>query len=445
MKIKYYVDISQYNITMATEEDSEHAAYTPHANHQFVGNQRTRRKDAKVVKDAQQSETHDVKPWNDIKNSASPIVVDVPLEVAVQRVEPYNDTWKRKSIALQHAYDAYLRTLFRGGSEGCQLLINLATELIDSTIATLIELEIHQSILVPGHMFRAYECRSLARANLRNFRGPIQDANDSLTLLYCPNMRFPGGSAGKQRLETDLLFRRGTSRLWLAKADDREDNLSGRDMVSELEKAVLDMRACCAMIRMVGDAFDKGSSTTIGAVTEELLHAMTLIKVKMGASRPHYSVIERTKVQKELGLGIYKHQLYRCLNCNETPSKTTKLQLCSRCKSAWLCSLECMKAAWKKGHKQVCKDTGLEAGERNPLLILCDSQKVAIDEDVAMNGLAIVTTKAIEECFDYRMLVRNVVTGRLFDSLSDDSVYFSPSEAVLAAEFYRQQRVRVDE
>jgi hypothetical protein len=61
-----------------------------------------------------------------------------------------------------------------------------------------------------------------------------------------------------------------------------------------------------------------------------------------------------------------------------------------------------MKAAWKKGHKEVCRDMGLEAGQRNPLLILFDSHKVAIDEGVAMNGFAMVTTEAIEEGYEPR-------------------------------------------
>ncbi len=67
-----------------------------------------------------------------------------------------------------------------------------------------------------------------------------------------------------------------------------------------------------------------------------------------------------------------------------------------------------------------------------------------IDEDDAMNCFAMVTAEAIEEGYELRMLVRDVVTGRLFDSLSDDSIYFSPSEDVLAEEIY-QQRMRVDE
>jgi hypothetical protein len=52
--------------------------------------------------------------------------------------------------------------------------------------------------------------------------------------------------------------------------------------------------------------------------------------------------------------------------------------VCSRRKSAWLCSPECMKAAWKNGHKQVCKDMGFEAGERNKLFFHMDSERLPV-------------------------------------------------------------------
>jgi hypothetical protein len=43
--------------------------------------------------------------------------------------------------------------------------------------------------------------------------------------------------------------------------------------------------------------------------------------------------------------------------------------------------------AWKnKGHKQVCKDIGIEAGERSAVLTINDSQKATIDAVVARQG-----------------------------------------------------------
>jgi hypothetical protein len=47
-----------------------------------------------------------------------------------------------------------------------------------------------------------------------------------------------------------------------------------------------------------------------------------------------------------------------------------------------------------------------------------------------------VTTEALEKGYEPRMLVRDVVTGRLFDSLSDDGMYLSPSEDGLFADIY---------
>jgi hypothetical protein len=169
--------------------------------------------------------------------------------------------------------------------------------------------------------------------------------------------------------------------------------------------------------------------------------AMTLQKVKMGAIRPHYSEVEREKVQKELGLGIYNNRIFRCLNCNATPSKTVKLQLCSRCKSVWLCSPVCMKAAWKKGHKQGCTAMGVKVGESSHLSTTCDSQKATLDAIVSRQGCALV---ALGESQEPRALIRDDATGRLFDSLSDEDVYFLPPDNALFKEVLRKKKL-IDE
>jgi hypothetical protein len=57
------------------------------------------------------------------------------------------------------------------------------------------------------------------------------------------------------------------------------------------------------------------------------------------------------------------------------PSKTLKLQLCSHCKSVFICSHAYMKAAWKKGQTQVYTDMGLDAGECSEVATVHDSQK----------------------------------------------------------------------
>jgi hypothetical protein len=202
--------------------------------------------------------------------------------------------------------------------------------------------------------------------------------------------------------------------------------LSDDDAVEELKRSIADYKACCAAIRLAGAAHCVHPS--IGEATSQLYLAITMQKVKMGAARPHYSEVEREKVQKELGLGIYGNKIFRCLNCNEASSKTVKLQLCSRCKSVWLCSPACMKAAWKKGHKQVCPDMGLKVGERSQLSTVPDIHKATLDAYVARQGSAII---ALGESQEPHALVRDDATGRLFDSLSDEDVFFSPSDNAL--------------
>jgi hypothetical protein len=79
-----------------------------------------------------------------------------------------------------------------------------------------------------------------------------------------------------------------------------------------------------------------------------------------------------------------------------------------------------MKAAWKKGNKQLCTDMGLKVGERSQLSTASDSHKASIDAIVARQGCVLISLGAASQ--EPQALVRDDATGRLFDSLSDDDV-----------------------
>jgi hypothetical protein len=65
--------------------------------------------------------------------------------------------------------------------------------------------------------------------------------------------------------------------------------------------------------------------------------------------------------------------------------------------------------AWKnKGHKQVCKDIGIEAGERSAVLTINDIQKATIDAVVARQGYTTMANLKDDEPW---ALVRDGTTG----------------------------------
>jgi hypothetical protein len=432
-KVRPYSLHFRTTIMATNEEDGGFFSASP-----FVGNQRARPKDTKVVKKASVREQSEKRPWNvlPVDNnicSGTTFVSGGPHEIITpRRLGPYLEVWQDKHQAMIDLYTKAHAQLF--DESAVRRVCNLATELIESMAATLIEIEIYG--FIPRQLFPAYCLRcQLLTYQFQDYRGAIEDASDVLALYHNSAKAFRAEHC-LLGTKVQLLWMRALSRARLAGFGGREVTLSDDDVVEELEHSIADYKACCAAIRLAGAAYCGHPS--ISQATSELLMAMTLQKVKMGAARPHYSEVEREKVQKELGLGIYSNKIFRCLNCNATPSKTVKLQLCGRCKSVWLCSPACMKAAWKKGHIQGCPDMGLEVGESSHLSTSSDSQKATLDEIVSRQGCALV---ALGESQEPRALIRDDATGRLFDSLSDEDVYFLPSDNALFKEVLRKKKL----
>jgi hypothetical protein len=400
----------------------------------FIGNPRVRRKDAKVVTKALKREKNNTVLNNAYGGNHAALVR--PTGVTLRRLEHRWDEWQREAKDLVLAYNSYL-VQSRNDGEGNQRLCNRATDLIDSTRATVTELEIDPIGLFPFHLINAYFIRCVLKFALQDYRGAIENATDGLTLYYEAGEDLLKEAHLEKGNEAQALITRGMSLARLVGVDGREGGLSNDDAIEQLERSICDLKACCAAIRLRGSALSV-MHPTLGKATSELLETMTFLKIKTGAARPHYTETERTKVQKELGLGIYKDRFYRCLNCNEAPSKTVKLHLCSRCKSVWLCSQACMKNVWKKGHKQVCKDMGIEAGVRSEVVATPDELKPAIEEAIAQRGFVLVLICAEQEPL---MMVNDDATGRLFDSVSDENLYFSPSEDDLNNEIRRQRKL----
>lgn len=121
--------------------------------------------------------------------------------------------------------------------------------------------------------------------------------------------------------------------------------------LGKAEEALVNFRAACAAIRLIGASWKR--EPTIRESTREVLY--TLATIKKGKARPHYTDEERETWQRELGVGLYSKDVYKCGYCGAQRSDSVKLMQCSRCKQRWFCSKDCLANAWKNGHKTECK------------------------------------------------------------------------------------------
>ncbi|KAL3856108.1 hypothetical protein ACJMK2_015302 [Sinanodonta woodiana] len=60
-----------------------------------------------------------------------------------------------------------------------------------------------------------------------------------------------------------------------------------------------------------------------------------------------------------------------CTHCSKTAEEKKCFPACGKCRRAWYCSTTCQKAAWKKGHKQICNaNQSMKSNSSNPILKL---------------------------------------------------------------------------
>ena len=139
------------------------------------------------------------------------------------------------------------------------------------------------------------------------------------------------------------------------------------------------------------------------------------------APRPHYSEEERERLEAKLMVGRRSKDHYFCFHCGGkdiSRGGAVKLRTCARCRQVWFCGKECMKAAWKSGHKEECY-SGLENVIRIP-----DFRKPEIEDSIADTGVAAFFSPNSGN----HVFVRDTSTGQIFDSLTDRNVYFLPSQ-----------------
>jgi hypothetical protein len=99
----------------------------------------------------------------------------------------------------------------------------------------------------------------------------------------------------------------------------------------------------------------------------------------------------------------------------KTSSDTVKLLKCGRCREVWFCGEKCQRKEWKV-HKQSCK-----VGNHAFAYIVLDEEKSDFEALVKKKGFMMFENND-------SAIVRDAQTGRYFDSLTDEGVFFFPSE-----------------
>jgi tetratricopeptide (TPR) repeat protein len=233
------------------------------------------------------------------------------------------------------------------------------------------------------------------------FEAAIEDADECIRILRFPEFlsSLSGQSiaalfASQSSVEMNLmLINRGRSYQYL----------------EEYELAMNDFRALCSRKRM-GSPLTWHQSPTLHDATMECLNTATLIKLRDKVPRPHYTKEELEKFEKEVGLGLYSAEKYLCGFCHAKKSNKVTLRLCSRCKNAWFCSQECLKKAWKTGHKAKCKPF------KGHALPISKEQVANIVREVKETGFS--GLESTDKCW----IICQDENGEFFDSLSDADI-----------------------
>lgn len=187
------------------------------------------------------------------------------------------------------------------------------------------------------------------------------------------------------------------------------------EATGEPEKTIVDLEACCAVIRS-DDWVDDPKELLVSQ--DQLLRVMA--RRKVGSPRPHYNKEERKSLERKFAVGRCADAIFSCHACgkDQTLDNDIKLRLCGRCEQVWYCSKECQTSSWLQ-HREECST------ESKIPIVIADKYKTAIMASFDSMGVgSIQSGKGVPDA-----IVRDSTTGRMFGSLSDNDVYFVPSEA----------------
>lgn len=283
-----------------------------------------------------------------------------------------------------------------------------ATRLLNDTYQFLDEHDIRE--FCSNHLALAYIFRGLCRKKRQDWDGCIQDATQCISVITVLKTEQGIGQMSTEQLlqmEFDILTLRAFA----------------HSKKSQWKKAIKDKKAACAILRYYGSASSwVGTGYNIVDAAMDVLAYMAKEKLEQKSARPHFTRKEQDKIMEELGLGVYAESLYCCIPCKTKPSEDVTLSRCSRCLGVWYCSKKCQTIHWKEGgHKECCN--------RYPITttILPELERAGIEEEIAVSGYASVCHRT-----GPAIVVRDFETGELFESLTNQDVYFV-DEGVLQA------------
>jgi MYND finger len=319
--------------------------------------------------------------------------------LAHQKIAPFDDEFRRRSDEVSEAYhEACLAGV--AGDKQSQMenfrRVNEHSEpILQDILAKLIELKI-DVLFIPGYLRSIYHYRAMARLNLADFPGAIDDATESIRLFW-----------SQASMENDLNSKVMHIMSFMTGA-------RASRSLGFLEQAVTDFRGSCAGIRAIGPGYNRQPS--VQGATTELLLTVAMMKHRDQAARPHYTDQERESWECELGIGDDQHGRFHCGNCNATRSDSVKLKVCSRCKKTWFCSKECLAHAWKyKGHKAECKAL-VQLTDADGAYSFCETNEETIAQTTASLSEMGVALLSGNICLFY-----DGERCEYFDSLTNDS------------------------
>ncbi|GFH55830.1 hypothetical protein CTEN210_12306 [Chaetoceros tenuissimus] len=353
-------------------------------------------------------------------------LVRLGCEYPARKIRKYDRDFENKGDNVQNLRLKLLSLDEIANKERIELVRKIeiaANDLQNEIIEVMKMLGIHDIGFIPGYLPATITERCLARVQTaicispeslvpckkeshpvayQLFTDAIKDADECIRIIRYPEFisSIPSSKEGnpmalfasRNSLQMNLmLMMRGTSYQYL----------------QEYELALSDFKALCSRKRMDSPQ-SWNQPPSLHDATMECLNTATLIKLRDKVPRPHYTKEKLEKFEREVGLGLYSAKRYFCGFCHTKKSNKVNLRLCSRCKNIWFCSQECLKKAWKTGHKAMCNPVG-----GYDLSILSKEEVENIIIDVKETGFSCL--EAEDKCF----MICQDENGEYFDSLSN--------------------------
>lgn len=260
-------------------------------------------------------------------------------------------------------------------------------------------------VVITTYEQSAYFHRGQARIANGNLQGAIDDFTESLVMSDLLSM----SPTGRRRFQS--LHRRGDALVELF--------LSTKDP-SHLKLACEDYRLALSMHQAGKQEWTVPDDDMASLIGSNLLQCLVRERLLSPSSdaRPLFTVQETRDIQRELQLGAFAKERFKCEQCG---SINEDLQLCGGCKQAWFCNRECQTLAWKSD----CHDKS-HCSHRKKMshVVLSDAIKVVIDAVFLTDDVATVDRLDGSPA----VLVRDpTVPGRYIEALTDGNAYFLPS------------------